>query len=194
MLNTRKIFITFVFLYLTIGYSFGQVNDTAKRKIATDTLNHISAADSSNGVLRPHDAAQYDSLMLKLANGDQSGRWPVRKAPRSLPGAIFPYYRVVAYYGNMYSKNMGVLGQYPPKIMLEKLDKLIEEMRDLRIYILLFLRLACLIYTLFYKQFLRLAKPNVQTYRRQTPLRLSLPNVINFYIFINKSWEHHAPQ
>ncbi len=122
MLNTRKIFITFVFLYLTIGYSFGQVNDTAKRKIATDTLNHISAADSSNGVLRPHDAAQYDSLMLKLANGDQSGRWPVRKAPRSLPGAIFPYYRVVAYYGNMYSKNMGVLGQYPPKIMLEKLE------------------------------------------------------------------------
>jgi len=122
MQHTRKIFITSVFLCFFIGYSFGQVNDTAKRKIATDTLNHISAADSSNSVLRPHDAAQYDSLMLKLANGDQSGRWPVRKAPRPLPGAIFPYYRVVAYYGNMYSKNMGVLGQYPPKIMLEKLE------------------------------------------------------------------------
>ena len=122
MLHTRKIFFTCIFLCLAIGYSFGQVNDTAKRKIATDTLNHISAADSANSVLRPHDAAQYDSLMLKLANGDQSGRWPVRKAPRPLPGAIFPYYRVVAYYGNMYSKNMGVLGQYPPKIMLEKLE------------------------------------------------------------------------
>ena len=122
MLHTRKIFFTCIFLCLAIGYSFGQVNDTAKRKIATDTLNHISAVDSANSALRPHDAAQYDSLMLKLANGDQSGRWPVRKAPRPLPGAIFPYYRVVAYYGNMYSKNMGVLGQYPPKIMLEKLE------------------------------------------------------------------------
>ena len=122
MLNTRKFFITCIFLCLAIEYSFGQVNDTAKRKNAIDSLNHNSSADSSNSVLRPHDAAQYDSLMLKLANGDQSGRWPVKKAPRPLPGAILPYYRVVAYYGNMYSKNMGVLGQYPPKIMLEKLE------------------------------------------------------------------------
>ena len=122
MLYTRKIFFTCIFLCLAIGYSFGQVNDTAKRKNAVDTLEHKTAADSSNSILHPHDAAQYDSLMLKLANGDQSGRWPVKKAPRPLPGAIFPYYRVVAYYGNMYSKNMGVLGQYPPKIMLEKLE------------------------------------------------------------------------
>ncbi len=67
------------------------------------------------------DTARYDSLMLKIANGDKTGRWPVKNAPYPLPGAILPFYRVVAYYGNMYSKNMGVLGQYPPKIMMEKL-------------------------------------------------------------------------
>jgi hypothetical protein len=87
--------------------------DTAKKKIAADTTLKVSAR---------LDTAKYDSLMLKLANGDHSGRWPVKKAPLPLPGAILPFYRVVAYYGNMYSKNMGVLGQYPPKIMLEKLQ------------------------------------------------------------------------
>jgi hypothetical protein len=69
------------------------------------------------------DTARYDSLMLKLANGDKTGRWPVKNAPYPLPGAILPFYRIVAYYGNMYSKNMGVLGEYPPKIMLAKLLK-----------------------------------------------------------------------
>lgn len=72
--------------------------------------------------LKPLDTLRYDSLMHKLANGDKTGRWPVKKAPRPLPGAILPFYRVVAYYGNFYSKNMGVLGQYPPKIMLAKLQ------------------------------------------------------------------------
>lgn len=67
------------------------------------------------------DTLRYDSLMKRLANGDQTGRWPVKKAPYSLPGAILPFNRVVAYYGNMYSKNMGVLGEYAPKDMLAKL-------------------------------------------------------------------------
>lgn len=67
------------------------------------------------------DTARYDSLMKHLANGDKTGKWPVKKAPVPLPGAILPYYRVVAYYGNMYSKNMGVLGQYEPSVMRDKL-------------------------------------------------------------------------
>jgi hypothetical protein len=71
---------------------------------------------------KPIDTLRYDSLMRKLANGDKTGRWPVKHAPRPLPGAILPFYRVVAYYGNMYSKNMGVLGEYKPKVMLKKLE------------------------------------------------------------------------
>jgi hypothetical protein len=65
------------------------------------------------------DAARYDSLMNRMANGDK--RWPVKDAPSPLPGAILPFNRIVAYYGNMYSKNMGILGQYEPAVMLEKL-------------------------------------------------------------------------
>lgn len=76
---------------------------------------------SSDTTLKPLDTARYDSLVMKLANGDKTGKWPVKKAPLPLPGAILPFYRVVAYYGNLYSKNMGVLGEYPPKKMLHKL-------------------------------------------------------------------------
>jgi hypothetical protein len=67
------------------------------------------------------DTLQYDSLMKRLANGDKTGRWPVKDTPYPLPGAILPFNRIVAYYGNMYSKNMGVLGEYAPDVMMAKL-------------------------------------------------------------------------
>lgn len=67
------------------------------------------------------DAAAYDNLMDRLANGDSTGRWPV-KAATALPGAILPYNRIIAYYGNLYSKGMGILGQLPEDEMLEKLQ------------------------------------------------------------------------
>jgi hypothetical protein len=90
---------------------------TASASKISDTT--IKVKDTTAKVL---DSARYDSLMVKLANGDKTGKWPIKKAPYPLPGAVLPFYRVVAYYGNMYSKNMGVLGQYPPKIMLAKLQ------------------------------------------------------------------------
>jgi hypothetical protein len=67
------------------------------------------------------DTAKYDQLLRALSNGDSSGRWPV-KLKYPLPGAIFPFCRVVAYYGNLYSKKMGVLGEYPTDEMLAKLQ------------------------------------------------------------------------
>ena len=73
------------------------------------------------------DTAKYDSLMTRMANGDK--RWPVKKAPLPLPGAILPFNRIVAYYGNMYSKNMGVLGQYEPVEMRKKLMAEVKEWR-----------------------------------------------------------------
>ncbi len=47
--------------------------------------------------------------------------WPV-KTPYPLYGALLPFNRIVAYYGNFYSKGMGVLGQYPTAEMLQKLQ------------------------------------------------------------------------
>ena len=66
------------------------------------------------------DTVKYDQLLRALSNGDSSGRWPV-KLKYPLPGAIFPFNRVIAYYGNFYSKRMGVLGEYPTDTMFAKL-------------------------------------------------------------------------
>lgn len=46
--------------------------------------------------------------------------WPV-VGPKPLPGSILPAKRIVAYYGNPFSKRMGVLGEYPKDDMLARL-------------------------------------------------------------------------
>lgn len=46
--------------------------------------------------------------------------WPVRAAyPQG--GALLPQNRILAYYGNFYSKGMGILGEYPEDEVLSKL-------------------------------------------------------------------------
>ncbi len=47
--------------------------------------------------------------------------WPIKTVYPNV-GAILPFNRIVAYYGNLSSKSMGVLGQYPEDEMLAKLD------------------------------------------------------------------------
>src|SRR5829696_9172390 len=72
------------------------------------------------------DTAKYNQLMQYLANGDTTGRWPVKNAPLPLPGAILPFNRVIAYYGNLYSNRMGALGKWPKA---EMIPKLLEEVK-----------------------------------------------------------------
>ena len=78
--------------------------------------------------LPPLDIVTYDRKINELANNPVfigprkiSNLWPVETVyPKA--GAILPFKRIVAYYGNLYSKQMGVLGQYPEEEMLQKLD------------------------------------------------------------------------
>ena len=46
--------------------------------------------------------------------------WPVKTVYPNA-GAILPFHRIVAYFGNLYSKQMGVLGQYEEEEMLQRL-------------------------------------------------------------------------
>jgi hypothetical protein len=46
--------------------------------------------------------------------------WPVKTVYPNA-GAILPFKRIVSYYGNFYSKGMGVLGQYPRDEVISKL-------------------------------------------------------------------------
>lgn len=73
------------------------------------------------------DTVSYDKKLNFLANGDTMGFWPVKKQPYPLPGAILPFKRIVAFYGNLYSKKMGILGELPPAQMLNKLDEEVKK-------------------------------------------------------------------
>lgn len=92
-------------------------NDAATRVAAKDSTIKETKAPSRP----PLDTAKYNKLMAYISNGDTTGRWPVKSAPLPLPGAILPFNRIVAYYGNLYSKRMGVLGEYPKDVMIKKL-------------------------------------------------------------------------
>jgi hypothetical protein len=92
----------------------------------------IGNRDSTKGKSHPKmgiDTARYNKLQLYLANGDRSGKWPV-KSPYPLPGAILPYYRIVAFYGNLYSKRMGILGEIPKDSMIRKLQQEIKKWKN----------------------------------------------------------------
>ena len=67
------------------------------------------------------DTLDYNKRMLAISNNDTTGRWPV-KTPYPLPGAILPYNRIIAFYGNLYSKRMGILGEIPRDQMLKQLQ------------------------------------------------------------------------
>jgi len=70
--------------------------------------------------MSPTDTVLYNQKNLALNNGDSTGLWPV-KTVYPVPGAILPFNRVIAFYGNLYSKNMGILGELPREQMLAKL-------------------------------------------------------------------------
>ncbi|MFA5932282.1 MAG: hypothetical protein WC793_02795 [Candidatus Paceibacterota bacterium] len=55
--------------------------------------------------------------------------WPVKTIYPN-DGAILPFNRVIAYYGNLYSTKMGVLGEYPENEMLEKLKAEVKRWQD----------------------------------------------------------------
>lgn len=76
-----------------------------------------SATDAPGGV-QPVPVA-------KRARGVTPANWPTGPAP--LPGAILPGNRIVAYYGNPYSKRMGILGEIPPDSMVGQLKRTAAE-------------------------------------------------------------------
>ncbi len=108
----------FALFLLNAACNSGQ---SATDKSFKDSLSQAeSSAPAKVYVKKTIDTALYNKLMLNLANHDTTGNWP-QKFPYPLPGAIFPFNRIVAFYGNLYSKKMGILGEIPKREMLEKL-------------------------------------------------------------------------
>ncbi len=94
---------------------------------------------SSKTVIRPEpvlDKEAYEKKLWQNANvkmefnqnstSSKYNLWPVKTSYPNY-GAILPFNRIVAFYGNLYSKNMGVLGEYPEDVMLKKLNMEVEK-------------------------------------------------------------------
>lgn len=97
-----------------------EVISSAEKK-AVDVSDR-STSVQKEPVKKVLDTTSYDKVINALANNDTTGKWPA-KAPYPLPGAILPYNRIVAFYGNLYSKKMGILGELPKNEMLKKLQE-----------------------------------------------------------------------
>ncbi|WP_211092200.1 hypothetical protein [Chitinophaga eiseniae] len=82
----------------------------------------LAAMELENSHDPATDTSQYNTLLLHLVHQKPSAKWPVRTA-YPLPGALLPYHRVVAFYGNLYSAQMGILGALPVDSMLKQLDE-----------------------------------------------------------------------
>jgi len=83
------------------------------------------------------DTKAYDAKMIAVANypapvGTSTASttvkhlWPTQ-APYPKAGAILPFHRIIAYYGNFYSTGMGVLGEYDAPTMLAKLKSTVAQ-------------------------------------------------------------------
>jgi hypothetical protein len=103
--------------------------------VATEYLSANADAPEKFFPLPQLNKAEYDARLLKLAHVSATSTaptatstatstpkrlWPV-SASYPNAGAILPFKRIIAYYGNFYSTNMGVLGQYPEAQVVQML-------------------------------------------------------------------------
>ncbi len=103
----------------SVTYTKDEVTENTTEKVETTATR------------KPLDTTLYDKKMLLLANNPAAAtttatstpkkyKWPV-KTVYPADGALLPFNRIVAYYGNFYSTKMGALGEYEPKDMLQRL-------------------------------------------------------------------------
>ena len=113
-----------------------------------DGMRGGTGTDPAPAPLSPLDIAAYNAKLLQLANlpaptpppsthtsssatalastTRPASLWPVKTVYPDA-GAILPFERIVAFYGNLYSPQMGVLGQYPPAQVLQMLTSTTAE-------------------------------------------------------------------
>jgi len=114
--------------WLVVVYLVGW-SDVFGMRYARDESEATTTAQATVPKVAPKpvlDKKAYDAKMEAMANYASTTAsttkriWPT-DAAYPLPGAILPFKRVVAYYGNFYSTKMGVLGEYPAPQMISML-------------------------------------------------------------------------
>ena len=86
----------------------------------------IAGAATGEDAAKP---APVDTLKLKMLamRRDSLRADSIVRKSGALPGAILPGHRIVAFYGNIRSKGMGILGREPKEQMFRKFEKVLAE-------------------------------------------------------------------
>lgn len=142
------IFLICIMFFSWHVYSANKKSERLYIKNATTTDEGVEAS-SSPMLSQEIDKADYDRRMLALANlspikiatttfvsatstatttvmvtvkATSSDGWPV-KAVYPNAGALLPFNRIIAYYGNFFSTRMGILGEFEEDVVLQKLQE-----------------------------------------------------------------------
>lgn len=91
----------------------------------TDWSDTADRLQKTTGDTLTAETAGLDSLWRRYG---YDSNWV--SMPEALPGSVLPYYRIVAFYGNLYSKRMGILGELPPNDMIARLKQEIRQWQD----------------------------------------------------------------
>lgn len=97
-----------------------------KERVSTVDTPIVSEDTMITKIVTPVlDTADYLKRMNFLAHDSITDQWPTKTAlPK--PGAILPFKRIIAYYGNFYSKNMGILGELSEENVISRLRAEVE--------------------------------------------------------------------
>lgn len=121
MKNSVIAFLILITLFSISSCNKGKAADEVNSKKQPKTETAVTSDVGNKKAVSTIDTADYNKRILHLSNKDTTGRWPV-KTPYPLDGAILPYHRIIAFYGNLYSKRMGILGELPRAEMIQKLQ------------------------------------------------------------------------
>ena len=125
-----RLFVT-LFAGIVLLSNCGKSETNHQQQLNATTLkDSIPSEDTINfeklPISKALDTALYNTLQIHLVHNKPNNKFPVKTA-YPLPGAILPFKRVVTYYGNFYSKGMGILGELPPDEMLDRLQSEVKK-------------------------------------------------------------------
>lgn len=103
-----------------IGLPLPPLDTVAYNKKMNELANNPPPKEPTTKVVKDEKTGE-ETIVTVEPNPVPPNLWPVKTVYPNA-GAILPFKRIIAYYGNLYSTKMGVLGQYPEKEMLAKLD------------------------------------------------------------------------
>jgi hypothetical protein len=119
-----KYFRLLQFLFLTFCFHATACSREKPRLVDTGVEGRVIIADEDTTAPESirKDSLQYAAAMQHVLQGQPPAKWKVMNDP-PLPGALLPFRRIVAYYGNLYSRQMGILGALQRDSMLSRLKE-----------------------------------------------------------------------